>query len=190
MKPFEFVAIFIFIIFGMAISEVIVSMANLLKHYDQVTFYLPLCLWMAAGRLLTINYFFSIYRLQKIKACGIRNFGILITSTVLFVTTTYLVVPGDFNEQSLNLETCFRHNSFFIYLTVIALMTSLVLEAYFIYRSKKTMACVSPGIGISVLLIGSIFNNRFSDYFTSLSMLALQEIVTIRSPKIIADREF
>ncbi len=167
MRPFEFVTIFIFIIFGMAISEVIISVANMLRYHERVVFYLPLFLWMLSGWLLTLNYFFSLYKLQRIKVWDIYNFGILICSTVLFVTSTYLVVPGDFNEHTLDLEKYFRHNSILIYVCVVTLLISLSAEAYFIYRSKKMVVYVSHGLAIIVLIAGCLFNNQLTDYARS-----------------------
>lgn len=127
----------------MAISEVIISIANLLRYYDKVVFYLPPFLLAVCGWLLALNYFFSPYKLERIKVWNVRNSGILIFSTILFVTITYLVWPGDFNGETLNLKVYFRHNSFSIYLTTIVLIISLGLGAWIIYQSKKIMVYVS-----------------------------------------------
>src|SRR6516162_9771908 len=78
MKPFEFIIILVFIVFGIAISEVIISIGNILRQIDKVQFYPPLLLWMMAGWMLTIQYFFSLYRLQKVQEWSVRNFGILL----------------------------------------------------------------------------------------------------------------
>jgi hypothetical protein len=188
MKPFEFIIIFIFIIFGLAISEVIVSLANILRYYEQVVFYLPPFLWAMSGWLFALNYFFSLYKLERIKAWNITNFGNLIFSTIMFVTCTFLVWPGDFNGQSLNLTTYFRHNSFFIYLTTIALVLSLAMEARFIHKSKNIMVYVFHGLSILILALGCIYNTKSMDYLIGLCMLLVQIFLTWRSPKIITQQ--
>jgi len=183
LKAFEFVVVFIFIILGMAISEVVVSVGQWLRHLPDVTFYWPLLIWMTTGWLLTINYFFSLYRLQKIQVWTIRNFGIIIFSTFTFVLCTYLVVP---DGPQPNMPVYFRHNAQTIYIVVVAFLISLILESAYIYRSRNPINFFLPGVAIAVLTGGIWMDNTLSDYLISITMFAFQVVLMVRSRKVIA----
>ena len=184
MKPFEFIAIFVFIIFGMSISEVIVSIANLLRQFDHVVFYLPLLIWMLTGWMLTINYFFSFYRLQKIQTWTRANFVIVIFFAVSLVLSTYLVVP---DSESLDMKQYFQHNRHAIYGTVIVIISALILEAYYLHRSKQRFTYIFSTITILLMVVAILNDSTFMDYFVSLMMFAFQVVLTFRSRRVIGE---
>jgi hypothetical protein len=184
MKPFEFIVILVFIVFGMAISEVIISIGNILRQIDQVQFYPPLLFWMLTGWMMTLQYFFSFYRLQKIQVWTVRNFGIVIFTTVTYVLTTYLVVP---DSQSLDMQKYFRHNADAIYSIVIAMLLSMMAEAYYLHQSRKAYNYITTLLFIGLLITGIIFDTVFTDYLISITLFAFQLFMTLRTRKIIAE---
>jgi hypothetical protein len=184
MKPFEFIVILVFIVFGMAISEVIISIGNTLRQIDQILFYPPLLFWMMTGWMMTIQYFFSFYRLQKIQVWTVPNFGIVIFTTVTYVLTTYLVVP---DNQSLDMQKYFRHNANAIYFTVIAMLFSMMAEAYYLHQSRKVFNYIITLLFIALLATGIIFNTIFTDYLISITIFAFQLFMALRTRKIIAE---
>jgi len=122
MTPFEFLAIAISVIFGLAISRLISGIGLAFRQIKSKKYYWLHGIWMVNMLILLSANWWSLYAWSKFENWNIIYFGLLIIYTISLFLISDFLVPQKL-DNTLNTKEYFNDNkTYFLVLVLISLV--------------------------------------------------------------------
>ena len=129
MTEFEYLSVLISIVVGLGISHLLAGAARLIRRRREVRLYLPTVLWMGALFVTFIQIWWAIFERRDVEAWTFPGFILVLAVPVLVYLLSYLLVPGEAPDGTLDLKaTYFENRRWFFGLLALVPLTSLAQE--------------------------------------------------------------
>src|SRR5258708_35562988 len=103
MDAFSYLDVPLSIILGLAITQLLQGLGQLLQARERVRWYWPAAMWMAALLLIYVQSWWAMFGLRNVKAWTFGAFAVVLLQTVLEYMLAALLAPASFGEGEVTL---------------------------------------------------------------------------------------
>jgi hypothetical protein len=136
MDAFSYLSVLLSIILGLAITQLLQGLGQLLQARERVRWYWPAVLWMAMLLLIYVQSWWAMFGLRNVQAWTFGAFAVVLLQTVLEYLPAALLVPASFGAGEVDMRAHYfaQLRPFFgtmVLLLVVSLLKDLVLTGTF-----------------------------------------------------------
>ncbi len=126
MDSFSYLSVFISLILGLAVTQLLTGLATLIRSRRDLSLWWPTPLWMATTFLIQVQTWWALFALRTIEHWSFAAFLIVLLQPVAIFMMTALIVPGTNTGAPANLkDEYFREFRWFFAALLLALIASL-----------------------------------------------------------------
>jgi hypothetical protein len=159
MKPFEFALVIVSVIIGLALTELAIGVADMIRIYRSAHIYWAHILLCTLGLVTCINYWATLYKLRNINRWPTPNLAIVVIGGLLFFILGRLLFP-EMSSFDKNYERYFHENVATLLTLNILFIILLMLEAFMIRKVKKLKSYFFGMVFIAILFSGVVIDNK------------------------------
>ncbi len=136
-SAFEYVTVFISIILGLGVTQILTGIADLVHQNERVKIYWPHLVWVLIVLILQVQEWYITFERRTFEAWRLPIFlFVLLYPTVLFILAR-LLFPFGYGEGTIDLRKFYYENYRRIFLfgailAFLSLLDNLILRAYLI----------------------------------------------------------
>jgi hypothetical protein len=127
MDAFSYLSVLLSIILGLAITQVLQGLGQLLQGRERVQWHWPSGLWMASLLLIYVQSWWAMFGLRNVQAWTFGAFAVVLLQTVLEYLLAALLMPQPAPAVDLRAHYFAQRRPFFVTLVAV-LMVSLWKE--------------------------------------------------------------
>jgi hypothetical protein len=151
-SAFEYVTVFISIILGLGVTQILTGIADLVHQNERVKIYWPHLLWVFLVLVLHVQEWWVTFQLRNYGPWRLPVFLFILLYPVVLFILARLLFPFGFNEGVIDLKKFYFKNYRRIFLFG-AILAFLSLLDNLLIRNYATEDLIGPGI-VLVLLSG------------------------------------
>lgn len=178
-SAFEYVTVFISIILGLGVTQIVTGVADLIHQKEKVKIYWPHVVWILLVLILHVQEWYITFELRTFNAWRLPVFLFVLLYPIVLFVTARLLFPFGLSDDTIDLKEFYYKNyrKIFLFGAILALLSIL---DNLIMRTYQPEDLVGPSlvlIMLSSLAIGKT-SKPILHKFVALFMLTLL-IVTI-----------
>jgi hypothetical protein len=134
MDAFSYLSVLLSIILGLAITQVLQGVGQLLQGRERVQWHWPSGLWMASLLLIYVQSWWAMFGLRNVQAWTFGAFAVVLLQTVLEYLLAALLMPQPAPAVDLRAHYFAQRRPFFVTLVavlVVSLWKEMVLQGSF-----------------------------------------------------------
>jgi hypothetical protein len=178
-SAFEYVSVFISIILGLGVTQILTGIADLVHQNDRVKIYWPHLLWVLLVLVLHVQEWWVTFELRSLDKWRLPLFLFVLLYPVVLFILARLLFPFGFNEGTIDLKKFYFENyrRIFLFGSMLALLSIIdnlllrdyatqdliaqstvlvVLSTMVILKNSKPWLHKSVAVFMLLFLIGSI----------------------------------
>ncbi|GHN03185.1 hypothetical protein WSM22_46740 [Cytophagales bacterium WSM2-2] len=136
-NAFEYVTVFISIILGLGVTQILTGIADLVHQKERVKVYWPHTVWVLLALILHVQEWWVIFELRTFERWRLPTFlFIMLYPTVLFILAR-LLFPFGYSEGAIDLKEFYYKNyrKIFLFVSILAMLSildNLIMRQYVI----------------------------------------------------------
>ena len=149
-SAFEYVTVFISIILGLGVTQIVTGIADLVHQKEKVKLYWPHLVWVLLVLILHVQEWYITFELRTFKAWRLPVFLFVLLYPIVLFITARLLFPFGLNDDSIDLKEFYYKNyrKIFLFGAVLAFLSIL---DNFIMRSYLPQDLIGPSLVLIVL---------------------------------------
>lgn len=132
MTAFEYVSVFISVILGLGITQVLTGIADLIHQSNRVKVYWPHLLWILLVVVMHVQEWWATYELKEITTWRLPTFLFVMLYPVVLFILARLLFPFGWHEGAIDLRQFYFENYRKIFLFVAILALLAILDSLYI----------------------------------------------------------
>ncbi len=150
-SAFEYVTVFISIILGLGVTQILTGIADLVHQNERVKIYWPHLVWIFLVLVLHVQEWWVIYQLRSFEKWRLPVFLFILLYPVVLFVLARLLFPFGFSEGTIDLKKFYFENyrRIFLFGAMLALLS--ILDNLFI-RNYVAEDLIGPSIVLVLLL--------------------------------------
>jgi len=149
-SAFEYVTVFISIILGLGVTQILTGIADLVHQNDRVKIYWPHLVWIFLALVMHVQEWWVTFELRSYGPWRLPTFLFVLLYPVVLFILARLLFPFGLSEGRVDLEKFYFENyrRIFLFVAILALLSildNLLLRKYFVED------IIAPGI-VMILL--------------------------------------
>jgi hypothetical protein len=129
MEAFTHLSVQLSIILGLAITQLLQGLGQLLQGRDRVRWFWPAALWFGIALLIYVQSWWAMFGLRNVQAWTFGVFAIILLQTILEYLSAALLAPSSFGSADIDLRAhWFQQSRPFFATMVLMLLASLLKE--------------------------------------------------------------
>ena len=174
MSSFEYVTVFISIILGLGIAQILTGVADLIHNSSRVKIYHTHLIWIFLVLLLHIQEWWVTFELRDYADWRLPTFIFIMVYPIVLFILARLLFPTNTSEGAINLKEFYFENYRKIFLFGVFLALVSILDN-FIIRDYKYEDLIPPIIVFSTLLTLAYFkiSNPVIHTFVAIYMILM-----------------
>ena len=173
-NAFEYITVFISIILGLGVTQILTGIADLVHQNERVKLYWPHLVWIVLVLILHVQEWYITFELRTFTAWRLPVFLFVLLYPIVLFITARLLFPFGLNEDTIDLKEFYFKNyrKIFLFGAILALLSIL---DNLIMRPYLPEDLIGPSlvlISLSTLAIFKI-SNPFFHKLVALFMLAM-----------------
>lgn len=179
-SAFEYVTVFISIILGLGVTQIVTGVADLVHQKEKVKVYWPHLVWILLVLILHVQEWYITFELRTFNAWRLPVFLFVLLYPIVLFVTARLLFPFGLSEDSIDLREFYYKNyrKIFLFGAILAMLSIL---DNLIMRPYLPEDLIGPSlvlIMLSSLGIGKI-SKPAVHVFVALFMLAMLTVTII-----------
>jgi hypothetical protein len=167
MDAFSYLSVLLSIILGLAITQLLQGLGQLLQARERVRWYWPAAMWMAALLLIYVQSWWAMFGLRNVKAWTFGAFAVVLLQTVLEYMLAALLAPASFGEGEVDLRAHYfaQLRPFFgtlVLVLAVSLLKDLVLIGAF-------PSALNVGFHLAWMAMGAVAMSTRAEWFHRLA---------------------
>jgi hypothetical protein len=157
-SAFEYVTVFISIILGLGVTQILTGIADLVHQNQRVKIYWPHLVWILLALIMHVQEWWVTFELRTYGPWRLPIFLFVLLYPVVLFILARLLFPFGFSEGEIDLEKFYFENyrRIFLFVAILALLSildNLLLRKYLIED------LIGPGVVLVVLTSMAIVKN-------------------------------
>jgi hypothetical protein len=134
-NAFEYITVFISIILGLGVTQILTGIADLVHQSDRVKVYWPHLVWVLLVLILHVQEWYITFELRTFTAWRLPVFLFVLLYPVVLFITARLLFPFGLNDEIIDLREFYYKNyrKIFLFgaiLALISLLDNFIMRAY------------------------------------------------------------
>jgi hypothetical protein len=149
-SAFEYVTVFISIILGLGVTQILTGVADLVHQSDRVRIYWPHMVWVAIVLILHVQEWYITFELRTFNAWRLPVFLLVLLYPIILFITARLLFPFGLNDDVIDLKDFYYKNyrKIFLFGAILALIS--IFHDLFL-RVSKPEDFVGPALVLTLL---------------------------------------
>ena len=149
-SAFEYVSVFISIILGLGVTQILTGIADLVHQNDRVKIYWPHLIWILLALVMHVQEWWVTFELRDYSPWRLPIFLFVLLYPVVLFILARLLFPFGFSEGTIDLKKFYFENyrRIFLFVAILALLSildNLLIRKYLIED------LIGPGVVLIVL---------------------------------------
>lgn len=134
-SAFEYVTVFISIILGLGVTQIVTGVADLVHQKEKVKVYWPHLVWIILVLILHVQEWYITFELRTFNAWRLPVFLFVLLYPIVLFVTARLLFPFGLSEDSIDLKEFYYKNyrKIFLFGAILALLSildNLIMRPY------------------------------------------------------------
>jgi len=134
-NAFEYITVFISIILGLGVTQILTGIADLVHQSDRVKVYWPHLVWVLLVLILHVQEWYITFELRTFNAWRLPVFLFVLLYPIVLFITARLLFPFGLSEESIDLQEFYYKNyrKIFLFgaiLAFISILDNLIMRPY------------------------------------------------------------
>lgn len=134
-NAFEYVTVFISIILGLGVTQILTGIADLVHQSDRVKVYWPHVVWILLVLILHVQEWYVTFELRTFTAWRLPVFLFVLLYPITLFITARLLFPFGFSDETIDLKAFYYKNyrKIFLFGAILALLSildNLIMRPY------------------------------------------------------------
>ncbi|HTH54834.1 MAG TPA: hypothetical protein VL728_02230 [Cyclobacteriaceae bacterium] len=134
-NAFEYITVFISIILGLGVTQILTGIADLVHQSDRVKVYWPHLVWVLLVLVLHVQEWYITFELRSFTAWRLPVFLFVLLYPVVLFITARLLFPFGLSDEIIDLKEFYYKNyrKIFLFgamLALISLLDNFIMRAY------------------------------------------------------------
>jgi hypothetical protein len=154
-SAFEYVSVFISIILGLGVTQILTGIADLVHQNDRVKIYWPHLLWILLVLVLHVQEWWVTFELRNLEKWRLPLFLFVLLYPVILFILARLLFPFGFNEGTIDLKKFYFENyrRIFLFGAILAFLSIIDNLLLRDYAAQDIMAQSTVLILLSLMAI-------------------------------------
>jgi len=157
-SAFEYVSVFISIILGLGVTQILTGIADLVHQNERVKIYWPHLLWVLLVLVLHVQEWWVTFELRSLEKWRLPLFLFVLLYPVVLFILARLLFPFGFNEGTIDLKKFYFENYRRIFLFG-AILAFLSIIDNLLLRDYATLDLVAQSTVLVLLSLMAIVKN-------------------------------
>lgn len=155
-NAFEYITVFISIILGLGVTQILTGIADLVHQSDRVKVYWPHVVWILLVLVLHVQEWYITFQLRTFNAWRLPVFLFVLLYPVVLFITARLLFPFGLSEETVDLKQFYYKNyrKIFLFGAILALISIL---DNIIMRPYLPEDLIGPSLVLVLLSLLAIF---------------------------------
>lgn len=173
-SAFEYVTVFISIILGLGVAQILTGIADLVHQSDRVKVYWPHIIWILLVLILHVQEWYITFELRSFRAWRLPVFLFVLLYPIVLFITARLLFPFGLSDSTVDLKEFYYKNyrKIFLFGSLLALLSII---DNLIIRPYLPEDLIGPSLVLILLSPMALFNisNPIAHKAVALFMLAV-----------------
>ena len=134
-SAFEYVTVFISIILGLGVTQILTGIADLVHQSNRVKVYWPHLVWVLLVLVLHVQEWYITFELRTFTAWRLPVFLFVLLYPIVLFITARLLFPFGLSDEKIDLEEFYYNNyrKIFLFgaiLAFLSILDNLIMRAY------------------------------------------------------------
>lgn len=134
-NAFEYITVFISIILGLGVTQILTGIADLVHQNERVKLYWPHLVWIVLVLVLHVQEWYITFELRTFTAWRLPVFLFVLLYPIVLFITARLLFPFGLNEDTIDLKEFYFKNyrKIFLFGAILALLSildNLIMRPY------------------------------------------------------------
>jgi hypothetical protein len=134
-SAFEYVTVFISIILGLGVTQILTGIADLVHQNERVKVYWPHMVWVLLVLILHVQEWYITFELRTFSAWRLPVFLFVLLYPIVLFITARLLFPFGLNEDTIDLKEFYYRNyrKIFLFgaiLAMLSILDNLIMRPY------------------------------------------------------------
>ena len=157
-SAFEYITVFISIILGLGVTQILTGIADLVHQNERVKTYWPHLLWILLVLVLHVHEWWVTYELRSLDKWRFPVFLFVLLYPVILFILARLLFPFGLNEGVIDLKKFYFENYRRIFLFG-AMLPFLSLADNLLLRDYAIIDLIAPGLVLLILSVMAVAKN-------------------------------
>lgn len=173
-NAFEYITVFISIILGLGVTQILTGIADLVHQNDRVKLYWPHLVWIVLVLVLHVQEWYITFELRTFTAWRLPVFLFVLLYPIVLFITARLLFPFGLNDDTIDLKEFYFKNyrKIFLFGAILALLSILDNLIMRPYLPEDLIGPSLVFISLSTLAVFKI-SNPFFHKLVALFMLTM-----------------
>jgi hypothetical protein len=124
-SEFEYVTVFISIILGLGVTQILTGIADLVHQSERVKIYWPHMVWVVIVLILHVLEWYSTFELRTFNAWRLPVFLFVLLYPIVLFITARLLFPFGLNDETIDLREFYYNNyrKIFLFGAILAMLS-------------------------------------------------------------------
>ena len=175
-SAFEYITVFISIILGLGVTQILTGIADLVHQNERVKIYWPHLLWVIIVLVLHVQEWYVTFELRSLAQWRFPLFLFVLLYPVVLFILARLLFPFGLNEGSIDLKKFYFENyrRIFLFGTLLALLS---LADNLLLREYAIIDLFAQGFVLVVLSVMAIVKNSNPLLHKGIAILMLSFLI-------------
>src|SRR5437879_5683717 len=157
-SAFEYVTVFISIILGLGVTQILTGIADLVHQNERVKIYWPHMVWVLLVLILHVQEWYITFELRTFSAWRLPVFLFVLLYPIVLFITARLLFPFSYGEGAIDLKEFYYKNyrRIFLFGAILALLSIL---DNLIMRNYVIIDLIGPIVVLTLLSTMAILKN-------------------------------
>jgi hypothetical protein len=167
MDAFSYLSVLLSIILGLAITQLLQGLGQLLQARQRVRWYWPAALWMATLLLVFVQSWWAMFALRSVQAWTFGAFAVVLLQTVLEYLLAALLAPMSFGEGEVDLRAHYFAQSRPFFGTLVLVLAVSILKD--LVLSGAFPSAPNLGFHLAWMVMGAVAMSTRAEWFHRLA---------------------
>lgn len=158
-SAFEYVTVFISIILGLGVTQILTGIADLVHQNERVKIYWPHMVWVLLVLILHVQEWYITFELRTFNGWRLPVFLFVLLYPIVLFITARLLFPFSYGEGTIDLREFYYKNyrRIFLFATILAFLS--ILDNLIMRVNYELVDLVGPSLVLSLLSTMAITKN-------------------------------
>ena len=158
-SAFEYITVFISIILGLGVTQILTGIADLVHQNERVKIYWPHLVWVLLVLILHVQEWYITFELRSFNAWRLPVFLFVLLYPIVLFITARLLFPFSYGDGTIDLREFYYKNyrRIFLFGAILALLS--ILDNLIMRVNYEVVDHIGPTLVLSLLSVMAIAKN-------------------------------